>query len=227
MKKINFKKVLVFLAVLLLILSLFPEASLGETPGEKLKSMGLVKGFADGKLHEDRLMKQGELLVLIARYIRLNMIPNSFQFMEEKNNFDRTVNKIYNFCVRTYYEARLFLIRTYYELTKREIYPGVAKGHYLFNSLVILRAYKIEIPEGIDINARVSSEDFFNILYKMLGFDENEFENSEDIPLIEKYRIIFALHGKRNSPLLSKKGYLTRGEVFEEFLRLIQSQSGS
>ncbi|MCW1300749.1 MAG: hypothetical protein OH363_05610, partial [Candidatus Parvarchaeota archaeon] len=150
-----------------------------------------------------------------------------FQFMEEKNEFDKLVNRIYSFFVNFYYETRLFFIRTYYELTNKEIYPGVTKSHYLFNSIVILRAYKFDIPAGIDINAKVTAEDFFNILYEMLGFNESEFENSEQVPTTEKYRIIFALHGKRNSPLLSKKGYLTRGEVFEEFLRLIQSQSGS
>jgi hypothetical protein len=95
----------------------------------------------------------------------------------------------------------------------------------LFNSIVILRTYGFQLQEGIDVNAKLTSEDFFNILYGMLGFNENEFINAESIPSAEKYRITFALHGKRNSPILSKKGYLTRGEAFEEFLRLIQTGS--
>jgi hypothetical protein len=170
-------------------------------------------------------MKQGELVALVSRYIRFNLIPKEYKFMDEKNGFDRFVNKVYNFLVNAYYNTKQFFIRSYYELTGKEIYSGVKRGHYLFNSIVILRTYGFQLQEGIDVNAKLTSEDFFNILYGMLGFNENEFVNSEDIPLTEKYRIIFALHGKRNSPILSKKGYLTRGEAFEEFLRLIQTGS--
>jgi len=157
--------------------------------------------------------------------MRFNLIPKEYKFMDEKNGFDRFVNKVYNFLVNAYYNTKEFLIRTYYELTGKEIYPGVKRGHYLFNSIVILRTYGFQLQEGIDVNAKLTSEDFFNILYGMLGFNENEFVNSEDVPLTEKYRIIFALHGKRNSPILSKKGSLKRGEAFEEFLRLIQPGS--
>jgi hypothetical protein len=170
-------------------------------------------------------MKQGELVALVSRYIRFNLIPKEYKFMDEKNGFDRFVNKVYNFLVNAYYNTKEFFIRTYYELTGKEIYPGVKRGHYLFNSIVILRAYGFQLREGIDVNSKLTSEDFFNILYGMLGFNENEFVNSEDVPLTEKYRIIFALHGKKNSLILLKKGYLTRGEVFEEFLRLIQTGS--
>jgi hypothetical protein len=145
--------------------------------------------------------------------------------MDEKNGFDRFVNKVYSFLVNAYYNTKEFFIRTYYELTGKEIYPGVKRGHYLFNSIVILRTYGFQLQEGINVNAKLTSEDFFNILYGMLGFNENEFINAKSIPSAEKYRIIFVLHGKRNSPILSKKGYLTRGEAFEEFLRLIQPGS--
>jgi hypothetical protein len=225
MKNFSFKKIICILILLVIFVGLLPGEVYAETPGETLKDMGYVKGFADGKLHEDYLMKQGELVALVSRYIRFNLIPKEYKFMDEKNGFDRFVNKVYNFLVNAYYNTRQFFIRSYYELTGKEIYSGVKRGHYLFNSIVILRTYGFQLHEGIDVNAKLTSEDFFNILYGMLEFNENEFINSEDIPLTEKYRIIFALHGKRNSPILSKKGYLTRGEAFEEFLRLIQTGS--
>ncbi|BAL81641.1 hypothetical protein [Caldisericum exile] len=227
MKKLLVRKLIVITLFFAVVFVSLPNGAMAETPGETLKNMGYVIGFADGKLHENLIMKQGELVALVSRFIRATQIPKEYQFMAEQNSFDRFVNKVYNFFVKNYYNVRLFFIRTYYELTNKEIYPGVREGHYLFNSIVILKAYGFTIPESIDINAKLTSEDFFNILYGMLGFNENEFENSSDVPLPEKYRIIFSLHGKRNSPLLSKKGYLTRGEVFEEFLRLIQTQSSS
>jgi len=225
MENFGFKRIIFILILLVIFIGLLPGGVSAKTPGEILKDMGYVKGFADGKLHEDYLMKQGELVALVSRYIRLNLIPKEYKFMDEKNGFDRFVNKVYNFLVNAYYNTRQFFIRSYYELTGKEIYSGVKRGHYLFNSIVILRTYGFQLQEGIDVNAKLTSEDFFNIIYGMLGFNENEFVNSEDIPLTEKYRIIFALHGKRNSPILSKKGYLTRGEAFEEFLRLIQTGS--
>jgi len=225
MENFGFKKIICILILLVIFIGLLPGGVSAKTPGEILKDMGYLKGFADGKLHEDYLMKQGELVALVSRYIRLNLIPKEYKFMDEKNGFDKFVNKVYNFLLNAYYNTKEFFIRTYYELTGKEIYPGVKRGHYLFNSIVILRTYGFQLQEGIDVNAKLTSEDFFNILYEMLGFNENEFINSEDIPLTEKYRIIFLLHGKRNSPILSKKGYLTRGEVFEEFLRLIQTGS--
>jgi len=225
MKNFSFKKIICILILLVIFIGLLPGGVSAKTPGETLKDMGYVIGFADGKLHEERLMKQGELVVLVSRYIRLNLIPKEYKFMDEKNGFDRFVNKVYNFLVNAYYNTKQFFIRSYYELTGKEIYSGVKRGYYLFNSIVILRTYGFQLQEGIDVNANLTAEDFFNILYGMLGFNENEFVNSDDIPLTEKYRIIFALHGKRNSPILSKKGYLTRGEVFEEFLRLIQAGS--
>ena len=225
MKNFGFKKIICILILLVIFIGLLPGGVSAKTPGEILKDMGYVKGFADGKLHEDYLMKQGELVALVSRYIGLNFIPKESGFMEEKNNFDRFVNRVYNYLVNAYYKTKRFFIRTYYELTGKEIYPGVKKGHYLFNCMVILRTCGFQLQEGIDVNAKLTSEDFFNILYGMLGFNESEFVNSEDVPLTEKYRIIFALHGKKNSPILLKKGYLTRGEVFEEFLRLIQTGS--
>ncbi|MGB9856451.1 MAG: hypothetical protein ACPLKS_07955 [Caldisericum exile] len=225
MKKLLTKKIIIIFVLFLIVFGSLTNVALAETPGEKLKSMGYVIGFADGKLHEELFMKQGELIVLVARYIRLNQIPKEYQFMAEQNNFDRFVNRVYNFFISSFYKAKDFFIRSYYKITGKEIYPGVKAGHYLFNSVVVLRTYGFQIPEGIDINARITSEDFFNVLYGMLGLDESEFENGRDIPQIEKYRIIFSIHGKRNSPLLSKKGYLTRGEVFKEFLRLLQSEN--
>jgi len=223
MEKFGFKKIICILILLVIFIGILPGEVSAKTPGETLKDMGYVIGFADGKIHEERLMKQGELVALVSRYIRFNLIPKEYKFMDEKNGFDRFVNKVYNFFVNAYYNTKQFFIRSYYELTGKEIYPGVKRGHYLFNSIVILRTYGFQLQEGIDVNAKLTSEDFFNILYGMLGFNENEFVNSEDIPLTEKYRIIFALHGKKNSPILLKKGYLTRGEAFEEFLRLIQT----
>jgi hypothetical protein len=225
MKNFSFKKIICILILLVIFVGLLPGGVSAKTPGETLKDMGYVKGFADGKLHEDYLMKQGELVALVSRYIRFNLIPKEYKFMDENNGFDRFVNKVYNFLVNAYYNTKQFFIRSYYEMTGKEIYSDVKRGHYLFNSIVILRTYGFQLQEGIDVSANLTAEDFFNILYGMLGFNENEFVNSEDVPLTEKYRIIFALHGKRNSPILSKKGYLTRGEVFEEFLRLIQAGS--
>ena len=225
MEKFGFKKIICILILLVIFIGILPGEVSAKTPGETLKDMGYVIGFADGKIHEERLMKQGELVALVSRYIRFNLIPKEYKFMDETNGFDRFVNKVYNFLVNAYYNTKEFFIRTYCELTGKEIYPGVKRGHYLFNSIVILRTYGFQLQEGIDVNAKLTSEDFFNIIYGMLGFNENEFVNSKDIPLTEKYRIIFALHGKRNSPILSKKGYLTRGEAFEELLRLIQTGS--
>jgi hypothetical protein len=225
MENFGFKRIICILILLVIFIGLLPGRVSAKTPGETLKDMGYVVGFADGKIHEERLMKQGELVALVSRYIRFNLIPKEYKFMDEMNGFDRFVNKVYNFLVNDYNNTKQFFIRTYYELTGKEIYPGVKRGHYLFNSIVILRTYGFQLQEGIDVNAKLTSEDFFNILYGMLGFNENEFIDTESIPSAEKYRIIFALHGKRNSPILSKKGYLTRGEAFEEFLRLIQTGS--
>ncbi len=215
------KKILVFFLVLVIFLNFAKPVSFGETPGETLKKMGLVIGFADGSLHENSLMKQGELIALISRYIIKNHIKTTYTAIEEKNSVDAFVNKVFNFVINAYYSAKRFLIKSYYVVFNKEIYPGVPKNHYLFNYLVILKTYGYSIKGNFDVNAPLTAMDFFKILFDMLDFGESEFEENA-LDYAKKMELIDLLHGKQNAPLFKNKGFLKRGAAFTEFLRLLK-----
>lgn len=220
-KKMILKKILVCFLSLVIFLNFAKPVSFGETPGETLKKMGLVIGFLDGSLHENRVMKQGELIALISRYIIKNYIKTTYTAIEEKNSVDAFVNKAFNFIINAYYSVKKFLIKSYYVIFNKEIYPGVSKNHYLFNYLVILKTYGYSIKGNFDINSPLTANDFFKILFDMLDFGESEFEENA-LDYAKKMELIDLLHGKKNSPLFKNKGFLKRGEVFEEFLRLLK-----
>ncbi|MEF3245291.1 MAG: hypothetical protein K6343_04835 [Caldisericaceae bacterium] len=220
-KKMILKKILVCFLSLVIFLSFAKPVSFGETSGETLKKMGLVIGFADGSLHENRVMKQGELVALISRYIIKNYIKTTYTAIEEKNVIDVFVNKVFNFVINAYYSVKRFLIKSYYVVFNKEIYPGVSRNHYLFNYLVILKTYGYGIKGNFDVNSLLTADDFFRILFDMLDFGESEFkENTLDY--VNKTELIDLLHGKKNSSLFKNKGFLKRGEVFAEFLRLLK-----
>jgi len=220
-------KILKVITFVLVFVVLFTSANLvfGETAGETLKGMGLVVGFKDGNLHEEAYMKQGEVVALVGRYIMLNFIPKTYTAVLENNSFDRFVNKAFNFIIKSYYNTKIFFIKLYYTISNKEIYPGVSKSNYLFPQLVMLKAYGFVLPDGIVIDAKVTQEDFYNIVYGMLGFGDGEFKKDSNIPYGEKLRIINSIHGKGKSLISGKNGYLKRSEVFEEFLRLVKATS--
>jgi hypothetical protein len=223
MKKINLKEVMCAFVLVVVFFEILPNVAFAKTPGETLKDMGYVIGFADGKLHEERVMNQGELVALVVRYIEKNLIPKKFSFLTEKNDFDRFVNRGYNFFKISYYKLRYFSIKAYYEISSKDIYPGVDRSHYLFSQIVLLKAYGFRLPDGIDVDAKLTGAQFFNIIYGMLGIDETEFILNGELPQSEKMLVLSVVHGKRGSSLSHQSdSYITRNKAFEEFLRLIQ-----
>jgi len=223
MKNFSVKKIICTFILAIMFFELLPNVAFAKTPGETLKDMGYVIGFADGKIHEERVMNQGELVALVVRYIEKNLIPKKFSFLTEKNAFDRFVNRVYNFFKISYYKLRYFSIKAYYEISSKDIYPGVDRSHYLFSQIVLLKAYGFRLPDGIDVDAKLTGAQFFNIIYGMLGIDETEFILNGELPQSEKMLVLSVVHGKRGSSLSHQSdSYITRNKAFEEFLHLIQ-----
>ena len=183
--------------------------------------MGYVIGFKDGNLYEEKIMTQGELVAMVARYIEKNFIPRRYTVVSEKNGFDKAINNIYNFLITSFYKVKIFLMRGYYVIFNKEIYPNIGRDSYLFKEAVILKAYGYNIPEGVDLNAKLTSEAFFDIFYSMLGFDESEFYLNK-VTSSEQLKILNTVHGQFSSNLLNDGGYLKRGEVFSEFLKYLK-----
>ena len=215
------KKFMVCFLVCLIFLAAANVSVLSETPGEALKSMGYVVGFKDGNLYEEKIMTQGELIAMVARYIEKNFIPKRYTVVSEKNGFDKVINNIYNFLITSFYKVKIFLMREYYVIFNKEIYPNIGKDSYLFKEAVILKAYGYNIPDGVDLNAKLTSEAFFDIFYSMLGFDESEFYLNK-VTSSEQLKILNTVHGQFSSNLLNDGEYLKRGEVFSEFLKYLK-----
>ena len=215
------KKFVVCILISLILLNFASPVVLSKTPGEALKNMGYVIGFKDGNLYEEKIMTQGELVAMVARYIEKNFIPRRYTVVSEKNGFDKAINNIYNFLITSFYKVKIFLMRGYYVIFNKEIYPNIGRDSYLFKEAVILKAYGYNIPEGVDLNAKLTSEAFFDIFYSMLGFDESEFYLNK-VTSSEQLKILNTVHGQFSSNLLNDGGYLKRGEVFSEFLKYLK-----
>ena len=215
------KKFVVCILISLILLNFASPVVLSKTPGEALKNMGYVIGFKDGNLYEEKIMTQGELVAMVARYIEKNFIPRRYTVVSEKNGFDKAINNIYNFLITSFYKVKIFLMREYYVIFNKEIYPNIGRDSYLFKEAVILKAYGYNIPDGVDLNAKLTSEAFFDIFYSMLGFDESEFYLNK-VTSSEQLKILNTVHGQFSSNLLNDGGYLKRGEVFSEFLKYLK-----
>ncbi|MBP9019150.1 MAG: hypothetical protein KBG04_04955, partial [Bacteroidales bacterium] len=155
------------------------------------------------------------------RYIEKNFIPRRYTVVSEKNGFDKAINSVYNFLITSFYKVKIFLMNEYYYIFNKEIYPKIGKDSYLFKEAVVLKAYGYNIPDGVDFNAKLTSETFFDICYSMLGFDESEFY-VKDITPSEQMRILNTVHGQSGSGLLNNGEYLKRSEVFSEFLKYLK-----
>ena len=214
------KKFVVCILISLTLLNFASPVVLSKTPGEALKNMGYVVGFKDGNLYEEKIMTQGELVAMVARYIEKNFIPRRYTVVSEKNGFDKAINSVYNFLITSFYKVKIFLMKEYYSIFNKEIYPNIGKDSYLFKEAVVLNAYGYNIPDGVDFNAKLTSETFFDICYSMLGFDEGEFYVNGIIPS-EQMRILNTVHGQSGSSLLNNGEYLKRSEVFSEFLKYL------
>jgi len=163
------KKFVVCILISLILLNFASPVVLSKTPGEALKNMGYVIGFKDGNLYEEKIMTQGELVAMVARYIEKNFIPRRYTVVSEKNGFDKAINSVYNFLITSFYKVKIFLMKEYYSIFNKEVYPNIGKDSYLFKEAVVLKAYGYKIPDGVDFNAKLTSETFLTFVTPCSG----------------------------------------------------------
>jgi len=239
----NFKRIISLLLVLILCFSLFEiGAVIGEesnpllvaytsveeltedpTAGEKLKEMGIVKGYADGELKENKEITEGELLCLISRTIKKINGTSYNKLVKEVNGFDRFVNSVYNWLkvtkeniIKGYYRF-LALFPTY------EVLPGIRKDNWLFEDALYLKTTGFHFPEDFSPNRKISEYEMYQLLIDGLNLGEKNETIVFDPEISEKDRlkVILITHGiYETSP--DELNFAKRNEAFNLILNVVQ-----
>ncbi|MGB9694694.1 MAG: hypothetical protein ACPLZB_01730 [Caldisericaceae bacterium] len=220
------KKTLIVFLIISIFATIIPThraIASGQDSGLQLKNMGLLKGYADGSLKEDKLITNGEYLVLIARLARKVRTSEVNDLVTPKNGFDKFVNSVY----RKYSSLKERIIDGYYNflalLPNYEAIPGVGKSQWFFKSALYLKKIGFNFASDFDINAKATQIDMYNWLFEALGYGDasSAVQASGSINDLEKLQIVMVEHGLSYENF-HPADHIKRGEVFNIILNILQ-----
>lgn len=220
-------KKMIFAVLLISFLFVLAKPSFASTwsedAGAELKSMGLLKGFADGTLKEDKLITQGEYLALLSRVSKKLSSTDQRNLVTPTNRFDRFVNNAY----RKYVIIKTKLVNGYYQmlsyLPNYEVIPGIKKDHWFFKDAIYLKRIGFEFPEDFSPDKRASKDQIYQWLFSVLGYGGVDIavQGSDLINSVQKMEILLVEHEllfEEFSPNASIK----RAEVFDIVLDVLK-----
>jgi len=222
MKKVITVLLLVF--ALLLQLSIVSAFPLSEDAGEKLKELGVVKGYAKYGLQENRPITEAEFLALVARTIRSKETGEIPDILVQKNIFDEFVNSVYKMLAR----FKGFVIKNYYLTlslnSKYEPVKGVKRSSWFFEDALYLRMKGFKFPEDFEPDRLIMSEKVFSYLFSALNMNPENFTRlPENFSKEELLKITLIQQGLLDENFV-KKTSLTRGDAFNIILYLYESK---
>jgi hypothetical protein len=184
--------------------------------------MGLLKGFADGTLREEKLITNGECLTLIARLVNKVETSDVSDLVTPKNKFDDFINSIH----RSYVSLKNKTIDGYYNLLallpNYEAIPGVTKSHWFYKNALYLKKIGFKFSDNFDINAKATEADVYSWLFEALGYGDSTsaVQGGDSLTEAQKLQILMIEHGLPYEDF-SPQSYVKRARVFDLALDIL------
>ncbi len=185
--------------------------------GAYLKSIGIVQGFPDGSLRENKYITQAEYIALLANMLKKEKVVRRANLVKPLNFFDKLVNKAYHAYLilkdklLDFYYAKVIYYIPYY----RQKY-GADKNKWFFPYAMYLKRNGFNIPEEFRPNGVLNTENAVKWLLDALSLDaKNELVVSgKDITQANLVHVLSYEHGiPVGVPDLPKP--IKRGEAFK------------
>jgi hypothetical protein len=219
------KKILSLVLVISVFTLILPNCftlAINDNAGVTLKSMGILKGYTDGTLKEDKFITQGEYLALLSRIVRKVGTSQISNLVSPKNKLDIFINNAY----RKYVLVKNKIIDIYYSVLQvlpgYEVIPGVSKESWFFKDALYLKRIGFQFKEGFDLNQKANEADIYGWFLEALGGGDNSSSIQEGDSLTETQRmqILMVEHGLPYNDFSPNK-FMKRAEVFDLVLNVL------
>lgn len=193
-----------------------------QNAGEQLKAIGIVKGYKEYGLDENRDISEGELLAILSRTLRRNEITVQPNIVTERNWLDRSINDIYAAFMAIKSKATEYYYKFLSVFPNYQPAPGVTKDSWFFNDALYLRIRGYGFPQNFEINRVINERELYSLALDVLSLGENNegFYTTSSIGADDKLKISLAIHGLLPENL-EVNNIVTRGEAFNIMLNII------
>lgn len=223
------KKNVLLVVFLLIFITTFQIISVfaipnSENAGEKLKNLGIVKGYEKYGLREEKKITEGEYLALIARVLKAKEKAEIEDLIKVNNPFDEFANTVYRFAVR----FKRFFIKNFYNTLalnpKYEPVKGVKRDSWFFQDALYLKINGFKFPEDFSQDRIIAPQKMLEFLISALKIDSFKLtKKPEDFSEEELLKITLVQQGLFDEDFI-KKTSATRGEAFNLILYLYENK---
>ena len=144
--------------------------------GAYLKSLGIVYGYKNGALYENKYITQAEYLSLLARLLRKTKKVHRENLVKQVNYFDYLINKAYHAYLILYNK----ILTVYYEkfskfvLILRHKYTEGSSNAWYFSDLMYLKRNGFNVPQNFRPDAVISTGSAIKWLLGVFGLGESK-----------------------------------------------------
>jgi hypothetical protein len=216
----------ILLVIISITVEILPVSALLEynNAGEKLKSLGIVKGYKAYGLREEKAITEGEFLALVARVLKAKEKTEISDVIKPVNAFDEFANTIYRIFIR----FKRFVVRNYYNTLalnpKYEPVKGIDQNSWFFEDALYLKMKGFEFPEEFSQEKAITSKEMFEYLINALNLNSQNFVKApEGFSQEEMLKITLLQQGLLDDGFLEKTS-VTRGEAFNIILFLYEKE---
>lgn len=215
---------LVFIFIIAVVPTVLAEGQ-DKTAGEKLREIGIVRGYNDGLLHEKAYIIQGDCLVILSRAFKYTRSVKRGNIVTVSNKLDLFINKVYH----AYLIGKNKILDAYYYLVSifpgYEVIEGVEKGDPMFQDFLYLKRHGFQFPEEFDAEAYVSPKEMLRWEMQIFGIGE-QYERVVGGDALTEEEIVKLLsieHGLFQNGYAEKEA-LNRGDVFLIVLSAVEEK---
>jgi len=215
---------IILLVIISIIVEILPVSALPEydNAGEKLKSLGIVKGYKAYGLMEEKPITEGEFLALLARVLKAKEKTEIGNVIKPVNAFDEFANSVYKIFIR----FKRFVVRNFYNTLalnpKYEPVKGIDQNSWFFEDALYLKMKGFKFPEEFSQERAITSKEIFEYLINTLTLNSQNFVRApEGFSQEEILKIALLQQGMLDEGFLEKSS-VTRGEAFNIILFLYE-----
>ncbi len=178
----SMKKIIVIVLAVSIIVgigfcgSAFSASAQQNDAGAYLKSLGIVYGYSNGALYENKYITQAEYISLLARLLRKTKRVHRGNLVKQVNYFDYLINKAYHAYLILYNK----ILTVYYEkfskfvLILRHRYTNSSSNAWYFSDLMYLKRNGFDVPQNFHPDAVISTGNAIKWLLDVFGLGENK-----------------------------------------------------
>ncbi len=196
-----------------------------ENAGEKLREIGVVRGYNDGLLHEKAYITQGDCFVILSRALRHTVSVKRGNIVEVSNKLDLFINKVYH----AYLIGKNKMLDAYYYLVSifpgYEVIEGVGKDDPMFQDFLYLKRHGFQFPEEFESLAYVSPIEMLRWEMQIFGIGEQyeKVVGGDALTEEESVKLLSVQHGLFQNGYAEKKA-LSRGDAFLIVLSAVEEK---